>query len=346
MILRAAVRRPATFALLLVAGVFGVDLLLPLGVAAAVPYTFAVLLALAAKPGWVGPAVAALCVALTVAKMEIAPDRGTTELWKVIVNRGLAVFAIGMTTLLGLLRRRTEARVREREADLARVGRLAVAGELATVLAHELNQPLAALCVQADVAALLVKDADNPELCAALAEVVEQSRRAAEIVRTVRRMARRSPPEQTRVDLTAAAATAVRLLDWKARRAGVSVVLTAGRSPVTRGDQTLLEQVVFNLLQNAIEAIEARGGGPRRVEIETARAGGIVLVRVRDTGGGLPHPGRVFERFYTTKPDGMGLGLAVGRGVAEAHGGRLRARNVDSGAEFVLELPAHDEEGA
>src|SRR5207248_1317669 len=101
--------------LALVATVFGIDLCLPLGVASAVPYTFAVLLALSAKPGWLGPAVATLCVVLTVAKMGIVPDRGTTELWKVVVNRCLALFAIGMTALLGVLRRRAEERNRQHE---------------------------------------------------------------------------------------------------------------------------------------------------------------------------------------------------------------------------------------
>src|SRR5262245_37301624 len=170
--LRAA--RPAALALALIALVVGVDLCLPLGVAAAVPYTFAVLLALSAKPGWVGPAVAALCVGLTVAKMEILPERGNTEMWKVIANRCLALFAIGMTTLLGLFWRRAETTIRAHEAELVRMGRLAVAGELAAVLAHELNQPLAAVCLQADVAARLAgEDGARPELGEALREVAE-----------------------------------------------------------------------------------------------------------------------------------------------------------------------------
>src|SRR5262245_48804959 len=188
--------RPAALAIGLVAVVFAVDLCLPLGVAAAVPYTFAVLLALSAKPGWVGPVVAAVCMVLTVAKMEIVPERGTTEMWKVIVNRCLALFAIGMTTLLGILRRRAEAKIRAREADLARMGRLATAGELATLLAHELNQPLAAVCLQADVAAHLIEKNDRPELKSALLEVSEQSRRASEIVRALRRTVWKGEPER------------------------------------------------------------------------------------------------------------------------------------------------------
>lgn len=336
---------PATLALALVAVVFAVDLCLPLGVAAAVPYTFAVLLALGAKPSWFGPAVAALCMALTVAKMGIVPERGNTEMWKVVANRCLALFAIGMTALLGLLRRRAEERNRQHEADLARLGRLAVAGELATVLAHELNQPLAAVCLQADIACLLARDADSPELTAALGEVAEQSRRAAEIVRSIRRTVGRAAPDRGPVDLNEIVRAAVRLLDWKARRAGAAVqARLAEPPPRTHGDRVQLEQVVINLLQNAIESVAARGDGPRTVQLETATDGNMTRVRVRDAGVGLPDPDRVFERFYTTKPDGMGLGLAISRSAAETHGGSLTARAVEGGAEFTLALPAHREE--
>jgi C4-dicarboxylate-specific signal transduction histidine kinase len=337
--------RPAAVALGLVAVVFVVDLCLPLGVAAAVPYTFAVLLALRAKRRWVGPAVAALCVVLTVAKMEIVPERGSTEMWKVIVNRCLALFAIGMTTLLGLLRRRAEERSRQHEADLVRMGQLAVAGELATVLAHELNQPLAAVCLQADLAAHLIPDSASPELRGALNEVAEQVRRAAEIVRTIRRTVRRADPERGPVDLNESARVVVRLLDWKAQRAGVSVHLQLTEPlPPTYGDRVQLEQVIFNLLQNAIEAIVARGSGPHTILVATAARSDMVCVSVRDTGIGLIDPERVFERFYTTKPDGMGLGLAIGRSAAEVHGGHLVARAVGGGAEFTLSLPVSREE--
>jgi C4-dicarboxylate-specific signal transduction histidine kinase len=336
---------PAALALGLVGAVFVFDLCLPLGVAAAVPYTFAVLLALRAKPWWIGPALAGLCMLLTVAKMELVPERGTTEMWKVVMNRCLALFAIGMTTLLGLLQRRAEERNRQHEAALARMGQLAVAGELATVLAHELNQPLAAVCLQADLAAHLVPDSAALELRSALSEIAEQVKRAAEIVRTIRRTVRRADPERSPVDLNESVRVVVRLLDWKAQRSGVTVqTRLADPFPPTYGDRVQLEQVIFNLLQNAIEAVGDRGTGPRTVLLETVGAGDMVCVRVRDTGIGLADPERVFERFYTTKPDGLGLGLAIGRSAAEAHGGHLTARAIEGGAEFTLALPAHLEE--
>ncbi len=329
MMRRLLATRPAALALVLVATVFAVDLCLPLGVASAVPYTFAVLLALGAKPNWLGPAVAGLCVVLTVAKLEISPDRGTTEMWKVIANRALAVFAVGMTTLLGVLRRRAEERLREHQAALAALGRSAIAGELAALLAHELNQPLAAVCLQADIAVHFAAH-DAPaasELTDALREVAEQSRRAADIVRSIRRTVRRADPVRGPVDMNDAARVVVRLLGWLSRRSQVDVYtnLAPDPLPLTHGDRIQLEQILFNLLQNAIEAVVARGAGPRLVAVETAVEGDMIAVRVRDTGAGLTDPARVFERFYTTKPDGVGLGLAISRSAAEAHGGKLTA---------------------
>lgn len=338
--------RPATLSLALVAFVFAVDLCLPLGVASAVPYTFAVLLALRAKPGWVGPAVAGLCLVLTVAKMGLVPERGNTEMWKVIVNRCLALFAITMTTLLGLLRRRAEAQIRQHEALLARMSRVAVAGELATVLAHELNQPLAAVCLQADLAVHLATNAAPPELKEALEEVAEQSRRAAAIVRSIRRTVRPADAERGPVDVNEVVRDVARLLDWRARRAAAAVSLALAPDPLppTYGDRVQLEQVFVNLLQNALEAVEG-AGGPRSVVLETRPAGDAVEVRVRDTGPGVSEPAKIFERFYTTKPDGMGLGLAISQSIVQAHGGALTAApRAEGGAEFVCVLPVYAEE--
>jgi C4-dicarboxylate-specific signal transduction histidine kinase len=285
---------------------------------------------------------------LTLAKMELAPDRGTTELWKVLANRGLALFAIGMTTLLGVLRRRAEAerrkaeeRVREQQATLAHLGRLSMLGQVAAGLAHELNQPLAAACLQADIASRLAAgDSVRPELTTALTEIADQTRRAADIVKSIRRMASRSAPRHDPVDVNDVARGVARLVDWQAQRAGVAVRLKLAEPlEPTFGDRTQFEQVLFNLMQNAIEAVTGRDG-PRVVAVETAAAADAVTVSVRDTGPGLADAARAFEPFYTTKPDGLGLGLAISRGIVEAHGGTLQAgESADGGAEFVFTLP-------
>lgn len=346
--------RPVVLSLVLVAVVFAVDLSLPLGVAAAVPYTFAVLLALAARPAWFGPAVAGLCMLLTLAKLELVPERGTTEMWKVVVNRCLALFAIGMTTLLGVLRRRAEAdrraaeeRAREHQAALAHMGRLSLLGQVTAGLAHELNQPLAAVCLQADLAARLAEPGRpvGAELAEALAEIAGQATRAAGIVKGIRRLARRADPCRDTVDVNDAVRTVVGLLDWRVRRAGATVELDlAAELPPTLGDRVLIEQVVFNLIQNAVDAVEP-GKSARRVAVETALAPEGLRVSVRDSGPGLAEPAKVFEPFYTTKPDGMGLGLAVSRTIIDAHGGRLSGANTsDGGAMFSFTLPVTREE--
>lgn len=336
--------RPAVLSLLLVAVVFAVDLMLPLGVAAAVPYTFAVLLALAARPGWFGPAVAGLCGVLTIAKMGIAPDRGTTELWKVVANRFLAVFAVGMTTLLGVRRRRADDRTREHQAELARVGRLGLLGQVAAGLAHELNQPLAAASLQAEVAARLLA-ADPPRVAegaAAAREAADQARRAGEIVAALRRMARPPVPGVGRIDLNAVARAAVALLAETARRAGVAVELALDELPPAAGDRVQAELVLVNLIQNAVEAAGG-AAGPRAVTVGTAAVGRNVFVAVRDSGPGVADPGRAFDWFYTTKPTGLGLGLALSRSIAEAHGGALTAEPAPGGgAIFTLTLPAEE----
>jgi len=335
-------------ALALIAAVFLVDLATPLGVAAAVPYTFAVLIALNSPRRWFAPAAAALSGILTLAKMELMPDRGTTEMWKVIANRCLALFAIGMTAFLGLRRKQADARrneavllTREHLADLARMGRLNTAGQLAAGLAHELNQPLSAVCLQAELAEhLAAQGADAKAIQPMLAEITEQSQRAAEIVRGLRRMLRPDSPEPADVDMNDVAAAVLRLLESQVLRAQAEVKLERGAIPAVRADRIQLEQVLFNLVQNALEAVV--DSPVRGVTVATTLEGGYVCVAVQDTGSGFP-PGddaKLFERFHTTKPEGMGMGLAISRSIVEAHGGRIRAENLpEGGAKFQFSIP-------
>lgn len=351
--------RAALCSLGLIAVVFVVDICLPLGVASAVPYTFAVLLALASRIRRLALCVAFLCCVLTVAKVIFFPERGSTEWWKVIANRGLALVSIGMTTFLGLKRRRSEEhrllaeeQTRLHLADLAHMGRLKTAGQLAASLAHELNQPLAAVCLQAEVAAQLARLNRDPQvLHQALQEVLEQSRRAAAIVRTLRGLVQKAEPRYLAVDIVAVLRAVARLIEPQARLANVTLQLRLPENlPPVLGDHIQLEQVLLNLLQNALDAICAAQTGLRSVVVE-AQTNEVeqVVVSVTDTGIGLgsDEVEQVFERFYSTKPNGMGMGLAISRSIVEAHGGRLWGRPVSSdtqsvlgrGAVFVFTLP-------
>lgn len=340
--------------LALVGLVFAIDLSLPLGVAAAVPYTFAVLLALADRRAWVGPAVAGLCCALTVGKLGIVTDRGETELWKVIVNRCLALFAIGITTVLGVLRRRAadareraEEQLRAHQADLAHFGRLTMLGQVAAGLAHELNQPLSAIGLHAEIASRTAMPGEplQSEVIEALREITAQSARAGEIIRGVRRLARRSSPGTDPVAVDEIVNAAVSLLGWQVRRAGATVRVNAGGSAaVVDADRVQLEQVLVNLIQNALDAVASQPEARRSLELNVGVDADAVTVKVRDTGSGGFDPARLFEPFYTTKADGLGLGLAISRGIVEAHGGRLWANSTDGGTEFVFTLPRGREE--
>lgn len=341
---------PCGLSLALVAVIFVVDLCLPLGVASAVPYSFAALLALKARPGWFGPFVAALCMVLTFLKMAIAPDRGTTELWKVITNRFLAIFAIGMTTFLGILRRRAEQereradeRLREHQAALAHMGRLTLLGQVAASVAHELNQPLAAIRLNAELAGRTVARDREPqtELAIQLRELSVQSARAGDIVHSIRRLARRSAFDPAPVDMNEVVATAVKLLEWRMKRAGIAIHIERhAESSLAFGDRIQLEQVIVNLLQNALESLANPSIPSKMIGIHIDRKGDQITVRVHDNGPGLAAGIALFEPFTTTKPDGLGLGLAICRSIIDAHGGRMSGTNLDSGgAEFSLTIP-------
>ena len=337
---------PVGLALALVAIVFSVDLCLPLGVASAVPYTFAVLLALAARPHWLGAAVAVLCCVLTLLKMMIVDERGNTELWKVIANRCLAIFAISMTALLGILRRRAEERLRAHQANLAHMGRLTMLGQVAAGLAHELNQPLAAISLHADLAKHMAgQTTSDPKLLTTLEDIANQAARAGEIVRSIRRMARKSDHRHEAIVVNDIALRAVRSLEWFAWQSGVTLQLdlTVADSTVL-GDGTLIEQVIFNLMQNGIEALaNSPMIGPRLVTLSTLANPDTIIVTVRDTGPGVTMPNMLFERFHTTKADGLGLGLAISRSIVEAHGGIMTCQPTkEGGAVFSFTLPLHD----
>jgi C4-dicarboxylate-specific signal transduction histidine kinase len=339
---------PAALSLALVGLVFAIDLALPLGVASAVPYTFAVLLALADRRGWLGPFVAVLCCVLTIAKMEIVPDRGSTEEWKVIANRGLALFAVGVTTVLGVLRRRASAaqeraeeQLKSQQAQLAHVGRLSMLGQISAGLAHELNQPLAAIGLHAEIAARLAVPGDpvQSELIEALGEISAQSTRAGEIVRGVRRLARRGSPGTDRIAVDEIVASVVTLLRWQAQRASAVVrVMPGGTDATVAADRVQIEQVMINLIQNAFEAMAGQNDS-RIVTVAVEVGADTVTLRIRDTGPGGYDPARLFERFYTTKEGGLGLGLAISREIVEAHGGRLWAVPIEGGTEFDFTLP-------
>jgi PAS domain S-box-containing protein len=242
-------------------------------------------------------------------------------------------------------------RLRQLESDLAHTNRLSMMGELAASLAHEIAQPVATARNNAR-AAMHFLDRSAPDLGQvgeALACVVVDADRAGEILDRIRDHIKKAPPRKERVDLNQAITDVIALAQGAIVKDGVSVQthLTEGLSDVL-ADCVQLQQVVLNLILNAVEAMSSVKKGARELSISTEQhqAGGV-LVTMRDSGPGIDpeHLDRVFDAFYTTKSSGVGMGLSICRSIIDAHGGRLWA-DVDScgGAVFLFTLPSAEKE--
>jgi len=232
-------------------------------------------------------------------------------------------------------------RLRQLESDLAHMNRLGIMGEQAASLAHEITQPIAAARNNAR-AALNFLDRQPPELAEvreALACVVGDADRAGEIIDRIRDHISKAPPRKARFDLNHAIDEVIVLGRSAMTKNGVSVqTRLAERLFPVEGDRVQLQQVILNLVLNAVEAMGSVEAGPRELLISTEQSqGNGVLVTIRDSGPGIDaeHAERVFEAFYTTKPSGVGMGLSICRSIIDAHGGRLWAdANEPRGAVF------------
>ena len=241
-------------------------------------------------------------------------------------------------------RRFTEGELQRQRGELAHLSRVATLGELSGSLAHELNQPLAIILSNAQAAQRLL--AQNPpdlnEVRDILDDIVIADRRAGEVIKRLRALLKRGEADRQRLDLTAVIDEVLVLTRSDLISRGVSVAQkrTAGL-PFISGDHIPLQQVFLNLLTNACDAMADNPPGERRVTIEAVAEGANVHVLIRDLGCGLPQdPDRIFEPFYTTKPQGLGMGLPICRTIIAAHGGRLWAgSNAGRGTTFHLELP-------
>jgi C4-dicarboxylate-specific signal transduction histidine kinase len=246
-----------------------------------------------------------------------------------------------------LQRQRAAAAVAALRAELTHVSRAATMGELAASLAHELNQPLAAILHNAEAiqSLLAVENPDLDEVRAAISDIVEDDGRAGEIIRRLRSFFRRDDLTKTTIELNTAVGEIARIVQSDAVIRNVSLALEMSpRSPTVSADRVQLQQAVINLVLNAFDAAAGVKNGPREVVLKIpAQENDWARILVRDSGDGinpevLP---RIFDAFYTTKPSGMGMGLPISRSIIEAHGGRLTASaNPDRGVTFEIALPA------
>ena len=244
-------------------------------------------------------------------------------------------------------RNRTEAELQQAREQLVRVTRVTTLGELTAAIAHEVNQPLTGL-VNSGNACLRWLDGETPNVQAARQSVermIVAGNRAAEVIARIRAMVGKSPPRWDRLNINDAVTEVIALIDSEIRRNRILLQTKLSNDLLSiKGDRIQLQQVVLNLILNAIEAMSGDDPLRRVLFIASANDGANgVLIAVEDSGPGIDETvlDRVFEAFYTTKAEGMGMGLAVSRTIIQAHGGRLWATpNVPRGARFQIGLPA------
>ena len=242
--------------------------------------------------------------------------------------------------------RESERRYRDVQMELAHANRVATIGQMTGSIAHEVNQPITATVIRAQAALRWLghQPPDLEEVRQLLAQIVKNGTRAGEVVGRIRDLIKKAQPRQDPLEINEPIREVIELTRSEARKNGVSgrTQLAEGL-PLILGDRVQLQQVMLNLIINAVEAMSGVSGGVRELLISTEKAkSGDVLVIVRDSGPGLTAAmcERIFEAFYTTKTTGLGMGLSICRSIIEAHGGRLWASaNESRGALFQFTLP-------
>jgi PAS domain S-box-containing protein len=241
--------------------------------------------------------------------------------------------------------RHAEVEAERLRREIAHISRVTLMGELTASLAHELNQPLTAIMTNAHAGERYLAQAAPPlgELREILADVAADARRAGEVIHRLRSLLKKDAARFRPLDLNEVIREVVTLTrsDAIIRRQPIELALAPDLPPVV-GDRVQLQQVLLNLVLNGMEAMAARAPAERQLRIRTLREASAVRVGVQDEGPGIPADKleAVFDTFFTTKPNGMGMGLAISRSIVEAHGGRIWAENnPERGATFWFALP-------
>jgi two-component system, LuxR family, sensor kinase FixL len=235
--------------------------------------------------------------------------------------------------------------LRHRE-ELGHLGRVAAMGELTASIAHELNQPLSGITSNASAGQRFIDrgDVDLRELRELLGDIMSDARRAGDVIHGIQSMVRKSVPARQRVNLNALVISVAHMVNPNTMLQSCDLeTLLDPNLPAIKADPVQLQQVLLNLVINAFDAMRDTPIPHRKVVIATERnADGAIRMSVRDYGVGIPEEARerVFEHFFTTKPKGLGMGLAIVRSIVEAHGGTIAAENADGGgARFHFTLP-------
>ena len=328
----------------LAAGIFAVDTITDSEIAFPAFYTAIVLLSVGfcKKNGVVFVGIG--CIALTLLSDLLTANTGVSEAG--VINTALSLLAITSTTFLAVKIQSSKVAASEAQSQLAHVVRVTTLGELAASIAHEVNQPLAAAVINGNACLewLAAHPPNFDEARRAAALLVEDTHRASHILTQVRALTKGSTSEKGPVDINKIILATVALIDGEIQRSEVSLQTQLSNDlPIVDGDRVQLQQVILNLILNAIEAMNLVAAGPRDLVISSANSDSNgVLISVQDSGAGFAGKNldRIFNAFYTTKPAGMGMGLAISRSIVENHCGRIWATpNSPRGAVFRFTLP-------
>ena len=274
--------------------------------------------------------------------------------WQVALAIGIILVQAGLITVLVREHRRrqfAEVQSRQRMAELAHVNRFSTAGELTASIAHEVNQPLGAILVNAETAQAILNSQTSDiselpvivELKDIVNDILRDDRRVGEVIQRMRSLLKKAPFEQKQFDLNEVVQETIRFLSALAigRNFELVSVITPDPLPIL-GDRIQLQQVILNLVVNGIDAMKDTGSENRIIGIRTSRVENFAQLSVSDRGSGIPEGKlqQVFEPFFTSKAEGMGMGLSIARTIVEGHNGVISAKNRDhGGATFQIRLP-------
>jgi signal transduction histidine kinase len=332
---------------ILTMAIFIVDTITPYEIAAATFYVIVVLLSsrFCRTQGMI--TVSAICIVLTIVSFVLTPD-GNFETG--IINTSISLVAIVATTYLAVKIEFARVVAERAQAHLAHVARVTTLGEIAASIAHEVNQPLAAIVTNANACTRWIhaQPVNLEKAAASIDSIVDDANRASEIINRVRALSMRAEQKRALIEINVVIREVLTLMQTQFRENRVIVHSTLSNDlPKIFGDRIQLQQVVLNLLVNAIDAINTVPNDSREIRINSSNANtGGVTVTIEDTGIGID-PGcatHLLDAFHSTKSGGMGIGLSICRSIIEAHGGHIWAASAKPrGATFCFTLPGDRE---